>query len=354
MTDTAKRRPRWGRILLILMKILLGPVLVVVLLLSIFARGELDVFAWIWNQLNVQALLLGVLFSALNYAAMAWRFRVFFKRVHQTTAPIGTWWHFTALNNFFNTALPFRSGELSFLVLLRHRFRSGISLASLVILRFYDAVIVGALMAASGVALVMTAQPGQNVHTFNIELLGLILISLVVLLVSSRLIIRWLPRVWRPKVKLLRQVRILMRRVDILWRRDAGLGSRLIALTLLLTAATAIAQFFLLSAFGVRLSLAQVLFMSTALTAISVLPIHSFFGLGTTQLVMVPLMAIAGIVIPVGITLDSFAISVSLMMQLVFILFYSALAAIAAFRWNQSRDHLSPAALTPPASRVRS
>lgn len=232
--------------------------------------------------------LLGFAFYALSYLFRALRFKVLL----QKDISLGLLFNIVSVHTMWTNILPFRTGELSYLYLLKKKGGTGsymTGVPSLILSRVFDIIAITALFLFSFIG-VGTLPKELRIMGFVLIVFVLCLLAVVIFLIWKRE--RFLGRVkyyilrFRlDKIKLVEK--LLGKGGEILEGFNTVKSARVIYLTalysILIWIFIYLFNFALIRAVGVGINIWQAFFVSTFFVLLSLFPIHGWAGFGTTE-----------------------------------------------------------------------
>ena len=282
-------------------KAILSIIITVVLVWFLLSQVEVQEIVTSLKDVPPHLVLIGFFFYALSYLFRALRFRVLL----QKAIGLGTLFNIVAVHTMWTNLLPFRTGELSYLYLLKKKGGVGSYLTgvpSLVLARVFDLVAISVLFIISFV--------GVGTLPEEIRVSGVILLFLVFSLLSFALFLIWKREQFLGRVK----YHILKMNLDKLGVVEKILGKsgeildgfnevkswKSLSLVAVFSFAVWIliylCNYAIILAVGIELNLLHIFFISTFFVLVSLFPVHGWAGFGTTEAVWVLTIVWFGIV----------------------------------------------------------
>ncbi len=264
----------------------------------------------ILETLHTGYLLLSLFFYVLTYLFRAARFGVMFPGIKTTklAAVMG-------VHTFFNNILPFRSGEVSFPLILKSLFRIDVTVSSvaLILARVLDLLSLGILFFLSALFVTFSER----------NLLWVPLVLLLTLGLTLFLTVKLLRRLER-RFSVISTVFSFVKTFISL--RKIAL---LVSYSLLIWLFKFFSFFLILKGGSIDLTFPQTVFVSTFGEITTILPIHSFGGFGTYEAGLVGGFSL------IGIKTD-YALTVAFYFHIVLLIMSSILAVIGwIYLWRK-------------------
>ena len=219
---------------------------------------------------------------ALSYGMRALRFRLL---LHSVTPSIGALFRVVSVHNLFNMLMPVRTGELSYVYLVKKRFGAPRSegAATLLLARLFDVFGIAAFFLAAFFA---TRSSGDddtsNLVTGAVALLALSAAALFGVVPAARFAVSILARVRAPLLVRAHEVaRSILAHLESIRARRRGPAVFLV--TELQWLMTFLTCWCLLRAAGVELDFGPSVLGSTGLSIALILPLNSFGNVGTFE-----------------------------------------------------------------------
>ncbi len=264
----------------------------------------------ILKTLQPEYLLLSLLFYVSTYVFRAARFGVMFQEIRtmELAAVMG-------VHTFFNNILPFRSGEVSFPLILRRFFGIDVTVSSvaLVLARILDLLSLGLLFFTSALFVSFGERSVLWVPLVLFLILGLFLFLTVKLL-----------RRFERRFPIVSTVFTFVR-TFVSFKKIA----LLVGYSLLTWLFKFFSFFSILKGGGIDLTFPQTVFVSTFGEITTILPIHSFGGFGTYEAGLVGGFSL------IGLKAD-YALTVAFYFHVVLLIMSSVLAAVGwIYLWRK-------------------
>lgn len=273
-------------------KVLSSIVISIILVWYLLAQIEVGAIIKTLKDVPPGLVLLGFAFYALSYLFRALRFKVLL----QKDISLRLLFNIVSVHTMWTNLLPFRTGELSYLYLLKKKggtesYMTGVP--SLILSRVFDLVAILTLFVLSFI--------GVGTLPRELRAIGYVLIVFVLcLLAVIALLIRKKERfLGRVKYYILRfgidRIKLVGKMLgkgnEILEGFNMARSRKVIVLTALYSQLTWVliylCNFALIKAVGVNLNMWQIFFISTFFVLFSLLPIQGWAGFGTTEAVWI-------------------------------------------------------------------
>lgn len=232
--------------------------------------------------------LLGFAFYALSYLFRALRF----KALLQKDISLGLLFNIVSVHTMWTNILPFRTGELSYLYLLKKRGGAGsymTGVPSLILSRVFDLVAISILFLFSYI----------RVETIpkELEVMGYVVISFILFLLAVFMFLIWKRERFLGRAKYY-IIRLKLDRVKFVERllgkgRDVLEGFKTVKsikavyltaiYSLLVWSSIYVSNFILWKAVGVNLQIWRTLFINTFFVLAGLFPFHGWAGFGTME-----------------------------------------------------------------------
>jgi len=292
-------------------------------LLGLFTLADVQTLISSLRGVRVPLLILALLAFLAGTALRAYRFKLL--AGSEIDAPLRPFFRVTAAHQFLLMLLPFRTGDLSYPILLRRQLQRpiGRGTGDLVVARLLDLVVCGACLALGLLALPLEGPGSTRLPAVSLAVVGLGIVGLALLprlLGAAQLALaRWRQR---SDVSRFHAVDGFLSELN---GSIVAMGWRQLARALLVSAvaaAAAIVRIYLLfAAFQSDPGLLGATFLFAAANLLGLIPLHGFGGLGPKQL------GIAGALVLLGWD-PGVAASLTLLFQGSIILFVSLVALL--------------------------
>lgn len=307
--------------------IILTILITVVLLALLFTQVQLvDVISTIEN-INLAFLLIGFILYTCSYIFRAWRFHILLNK----EVSIKDLFNIGCVHNMMNSLLPVRTGELSYIYLLKkiNSRTTGEGIASLLVARIFDFIAITLLFFISFIF----AQEllTELVHIIWILLIFLLsMVFLLLMVIYSREPVRLLKIIlkitWLDKFSVSNYVLKIFEEGNksIEKIHTKNLFIQVLSLSIIVWFLNDLIVFFLLKGMDINLPLQIVVLGATFSLLSMIIPIQGIAGFGTQEGFWVFAFA------PLGLPLDK-AISTGFVFHIVIIMYFLILGAVGIF-----------------------
>lgn len=304
--------------------IILTILITVVLLTLLFTQVQLiDVITTIEN-INLVFLLIGFILYTCSYIFRAWRFHILLNKEVSTK----DLFNIGCVHNMMNSLLPVRTGELSYIYLLKkvNSRTTGEGIASLIVARIFDFIAITLLFFISFIfAEDLLTELVPVIWILLIFLLGMVFLLLMVMYAKEpvRLLKFILKITWLDKLSASNYVLKIFEEGEksIEKIHSKNLFIQVLLLSLIVWFLNDLIVFFLLKGMDINLPLQIVVLGATFSLLSMIIPIQGIAGFGTQEGFWVFAFA------PLGLTLDK-AISTGFAFHIVIILYFLILGAV--------------------------
>jgi len=299
--------------------VFLVSVILVFYLVSLISLNDL---ISVMNSINPVYILSAFLFYVLASLFRAVRFSALLNR----KVRIIDMFSIVLVHNLANQILPARSGEISYVYLLKKlkKIRTGTGITTLVISRFFDFVAISVFLLISLFGLNSVSTIMFNSMLILLFLLLLLLFCLLLLLVfgdSVLLLIRYVfGKMGMLKFSIVRYfLRKFSETLDAFKKIDVKRKSySVIGITSAIWTCMFVCNFFLIKGFGIELGIFQIMSLVLIIVILPLLPVYGMGGFGTTEAAITAMFISFGMstntAIPVSFGLHIFGLSFSIIL----------------------------------------
>ena len=254
--------------------VLISAVLIAILLSQVQIADIIVTIA----KIDIPYLIAGFILYACSYLFRALRF---YALLHGRIG-LRDLFSIVCIHNMMNNLLPARTGELSYIYLVRHRIAVSDGIASLIIARVFDLIAISTLFF---IAAISAQNLPDAISRFlpYIATLMLIAISSLLLIAYKGLFVQNLR--YRPKIKILKylaeKLEEIVRSFDMIKSRGVVINCFFLSLAVWLS--QYFVAYFLLKAMDIHISLGVVILGSTFSIFANLLPIPSIGAFGVYE-----------------------------------------------------------------------
>lgn len=204
----------------------------------------------------------------------------------------------TCAHNFANTVLPARTGEVSYIYLIKkYNVNTGTGIATLIVARSLDFIVI--CLFFIGGALMIGELPHPFAGVIRIVAAGMLLVVmfLIGLFYLKERLVGTVKKVLPTRVNI---IRYLLRKAEETVESMEKLYSikivaNSVAVSIILWVFPMASLYFFLRAFGIELGAAEVVVLSCLLSLLPLLPFYGFGGFGTTEATSTALLVLFGV-----------------------------------------------------------
>ena len=271
-------------------------IIMVAALLSQIKIGDIiDVF----SRVNLPFLMLGFALYGVTHLFRSIRFRVLVKG----RVGVKDMFSIVCVHTMTNEILPAKTGEISYIYLLKklHGIKTGDGVASLVVARVFDAIMVSLIFVFSAMLISNLPDIIYGIIWFVSAFAALAVLVLVVFIRSGQKFTRGFRKLVEGiGISRFGKVQYLLRKIDETAQsfNEIGLKSILWKVTIssiILWTFYYLTFYFIIQSFGVNLSFFDTVIICSFSNLVLLLPITVFAGFGTTEGSIAVLMVLFGI-----------------------------------------------------------
>ena len=258
-------------------KIIISTIISVLILYFLLAKIDFYDLLSSLKKISLSTIIIGFIIYFFVLFLRSLRFKLFFGN----KLSVKQIFYITLLHNFFINVLPFRSGELSYVYLLKKKdIAVSESINSLLIVRLFDTLIIIILLLISSIFIKDINYITSKLTPLLIIILTILIISIIIIVYLNKQIIIFLNKIKTNNIKfqkLLSKIKIIINNINLIF--NFKIISRLLLYSIFIWILNYYNIYFLLNNIGINLSIIKIFFINSILLLSSTIP-WSLMGFG--------------------------------------------------------------------------